>query len=281
MILSNMKKIVWAIVVLAILIGGAFLGYRFMQPASSVPLRPNANAAGNEPSKSSKPVVGVKLSLSGGTAHLADSNGMTLYYFAKDAPGQSNCPPGPCLDLWPAFSGETLSVESPLLAADFSAVSRADGAAQTAYKGWPLYYFANDKKPGDMLGQGSLGVWLTVPLPFYTVLVMNQAAANGSYLADAAGRSLYAFKNDTIGTATSPAASACVDACAGTWPPFAADKIVMPPLLSATDIAIIIRPDGSKQLTYKGQPLYYYSGDADPSDLKGQGIDGFWFAAAP
>ncbi|MEO8186844.1 MAG: hypothetical protein ABI580_05700, partial [Burkholderiaceae bacterium] len=37
--------------------------------------------------------------------------------------------------------------------------TRDDGAKQWAYKGQPLYQWANDKKPGDKTGDGVGGVW--------------------------------------------------------------------------------------------------------------------------
>jgi len=274
-----MKKIVWIVIILVVIAGGGYGAYILTR--TSAPLHPPAAKVPEVNSPTIQPLVSVKLAMANGQAYLADSNGMTLYYFAKDEPGTSNCPPGPCLELWPAFSGETMSVESPLSAADFSVITRPGGALQIAYKGWPLYYFANDKKPGDVLGQGSLGVWFIVPLPFYTTLVENSSAANGSYLADAAGRALYASKNDTIGTPTSPAVSACIDACAALWPPFYIDKIILPALLSPNDVTVIARPDGSKQIAYKGHPLYYYSGDAGSGDVKGKAVDPAWSLVTP
>jgi len=38
-------------------------------------------------------------------------------------------------------------------------------------------------------------------------------------------------------------------------------------------------PDGSKQVTHNGQPLYYYSGDSAAGDSNGQGANGVWFIA--
>ena len=38
-------------------------------------------------------------------------------------------------------------------------ISRDDGREQVTYNGLPLYYFANDKAPGDTKGQGVGGVW--------------------------------------------------------------------------------------------------------------------------
>ena len=279
-----MKKIGWIVIIALVALIAAYVAYMVTRPSQSPQYSqpPNANAnapVANVPAAA--PSVGVKLSSANGAAYLTDSNGMTLYYFVKDVPGKSNCPAGPCLNLWPIFSGETMSVESPLSAADFSVITRPDGASQTAYKGWPLYYFANDKKPGDMLGQGSLGVWFIAPQPFYTVMLENQTAANGTYLSDAAGRALYTFKNDKPATATAPAVSACTGACAANWPAFYAEKVIAPSTVDSSLFASLAKPDGSEQLTYKGMPLYYYAADSAPGDIKGQGFNNLWYVAAP
>ncbi len=48
------------------------------------------------------------------------------------------------------------------------------------------------------------------------------------------------------------------------------------------DPATITRDDGSKQVTYKGLPLYRFAQDAAPGDTKGDGFaNGLWAAAKP
>lgn len=89
---------------------------------------------------------------------LADAKGMTLYLFKKDSPGKSACE-GPCVEKWPLFYSEKVSVAAGLGAADFGAITRGDGKKQTTYKGMPLYYFAGDKNAGDTNGQGVKDVW--------------------------------------------------------------------------------------------------------------------------
>jgi hypothetical protein len=42
-----------------------------------------------------------------------------------------------------------------------------------------------------------------------------------------------------------------------------------------------MRSDGSSQVTYGGWPLYYYSGDAAPGDVNGQGVNGVWYVVSP
>ncbi len=92
---------------------------------------------------------------------LTDEKGMTLYLFKKDTPGKSACA-GPCVDKWPLFAAEVVTVPAGVIAADFAVITRDDGKKQTTYKGLPLYYFFKDVKPGDTAGQGFNTVWYVV-----------------------------------------------------------------------------------------------------------------------
>lgn len=92
------------------------------------------------------------VAVSGGM--LVDGRGMTLYTFDKDTPGKSVCN-GPCLVNWPALAAPADAAAM----GDWTVVSRDDGARQWAYKGKPLYTFIQDKKPGDMTGEGKGNVW--------------------------------------------------------------------------------------------------------------------------
>ena len=85
---------------------------------------------------------------------LVDSKGMTLYTFDKDAPGKLACV-GACTGNWPPL----LAATDAKAEGDYSLVKR-DGEMQWAYKGKPLYRWKNDKKPGDITGDGFLnGAW--------------------------------------------------------------------------------------------------------------------------
>lgn len=88
---------------------------------------------------------------------LTDAAGRTLYVFDKDATGKSNCN-GQCAGLWPPFAVP----EGAAAKGEYSVVTRDDGGKQWAYQGKPLYYFASDAKPGDVLGDGVKGVWHVV-----------------------------------------------------------------------------------------------------------------------
>jgi len=93
--------------------------------------------------------------------YITDAKGMTLYAFDKDTPGKSACA-GDCLQKWPAFSADKIEPEGGLAAADFGTIKRDDGAPQTTYKGYPLYYFFKDKAAGDTNGQGLMSVWRVI-----------------------------------------------------------------------------------------------------------------------
>jgi predicted lipoprotein with Yx(FWY)xxD motif len=86
---------------------------------------------------------------------LTDDKGLTLYVFDKDSGGKSACS-GPCASNWPPLA----AVASAMPMGDYSIITRDDGSKQWAYKGHPLYTWKDDKKPGDITGDGRLnGAW--------------------------------------------------------------------------------------------------------------------------
>lgn len=110
-----------------------------------------------------------------------------------------------------------------------------------------------------------------------TGLKLTANATFGSTLTDGNGKTLYFFAIDANGT------SGCTDGCALAWPSYYAgsDAPAAPAGVNASDIATITRADGKKQTTYKGWPLYYYSGDVKAADATGDGSGGTWFIAKP
>ena len=85
---------------------------------------------------------------------IMDSKGMTLYIFDKDQGGVSACYDA-CATKWPPYLGKA----DDKLTEGWTLVDRTDGTKQWAYDGKPMYYFAGDKKVGDMMGDGMGGVW--------------------------------------------------------------------------------------------------------------------------
>jgi len=97
--------------------------------------------------------------------YVADGAGRTLYRFDEDStrPPKATCN-GDCAKAWPP-----LLIKSPgkiypkgINPKIIGYVERADGTCQVTIKGWPVYYFANDQKPGDILGQGAQGKWFAI-----------------------------------------------------------------------------------------------------------------------
>jgi predicted lipoprotein with Yx(FWY)xxD motif len=91
---------------------------------------------------------------------VVDGRQMTAYYYTKDAPdsGKSACA-GPCLQAWPPI---TTTSETPAVSGvtgKVGTITLADGKKQVTVNGMPVYLFAQDSKPGDVLGQGVGGVW--------------------------------------------------------------------------------------------------------------------------
>jgi len=104
-------------------------------------------------------------------------------------------------------------------------------------------------------------------------------ASVGKFLTGEDGKTLYIFKNDTVGSGK----STCSGTCASTWPAFTVDDKDQLKAGSGVTGALDVftRDDGTKQVTYKGAPLYYYSGDTKAGDTNGQGLFGKWFVANP
>ncbi|HEY0271665.1 MAG TPA: hypothetical protein VGC22_00715 [Chitinophaga sp.] len=211
---------------------------------------------------------------------LTDSTGKSLYFFSVDYNGASNCTGG-CLAAWPAFYIDPthLTLDDGLKAEDFGTITRGDGAKQTTYKGWPLYYFANDAAAGDTKGDNVGGNWFIAKPDYSVMLAQGQLVGNDGknyvfsgtpgtvslgdgaslYLTDDRGRTLYAFAaKDKNGVNNYTTTDATHNA---TWPIYPQAKVLkVPSALNADDFTIITIL-GQTQLAYKGWPTYYFGGD--------------------
>ena len=99
----------------------------------------------------------VKTADIGGKMVLTDAKGMTLYIWDKDAVGESNCY-DKCATAWPPL----LVPADTAVTGDFTLVARKDTDQKiVAYKGWPLYLWFKDTKPGETTGDGVGGTWHT------------------------------------------------------------------------------------------------------------------------
>jgi predicted lipoprotein with Yx(FWY)xxD motif len=111
------------------------------------------------------------------------------------------------------------------------------------------------------------------------VAVSTSALGPGTALVDGAGRAVDLLEND------STSASTCTGACASVWPPVpATGGTTAAGGAENASLGSAPRPDGGAQLTYHGHPLYYYVGDHDPGDSRGQGLNQFgvhWYLVQP
>jgi len=95
---------------------------------------------------------------------LVAANGRTLYLFTADKGKKSTCY-GQCAGYWPPLFATTPTVGAGLKASMLGTTKRKDGKLQVTYNGHPLYYFVQDKKAGDVKGQGFVhfgGSWWVV-----------------------------------------------------------------------------------------------------------------------
>ncbi|WP_158307361.1 COG4315 family predicted lipoprotein [Hoyosella subflava] len=97
--------------------------------------------------------------------YLSDEEGFTLYRFDNDTtnPPASNCA-GECAETWPRVllnwpaSVYVEGVDPELV----SYIELENGDCQLTLNNWPVYYFANDREPGDVNGHGVGDVWFAI-----------------------------------------------------------------------------------------------------------------------
>jgi predicted lipoprotein with Yx(FWY)xxD motif len=96
--------------------------------------------------------------------YLADFTGRTLYTFDNDTEGVSNCADD-CAEAWPPYTVRNAAdIQAPAgFAGTLGTIERADGSMQVTLDGKPLYFFQDDKAPGDANGDGAGGVWHAAP----------------------------------------------------------------------------------------------------------------------
>lgn len=110
-----------------------------------------------------------------------------------------------------------------------------------------------------------------------TGLAANSTAQLGTIVADELDFTLYRFDDDTA----KPSKSTCAGECAETWRPLLVEPPIRAEGIDPDTIGQVTRPDGSLQVTLGGWPVYTFTGDRRPGDLRGHGVDGKWFVVDP
>ena len=94
------------------------------------------------------------------------------------------------------------------------------------------------------------------------------AKMDGGVLVAANGMTLYTFDTDKAGSGK----SVCNGPCAALWPPLMAGATDQP----TGDFSVVTRDDGTRQLAYKGKPLYFYKADQKAGDRTGDNFKDVW-----
>jgi predicted lipoprotein with Yx(FWY)xxD motif len=120
----------------------------------------------------------------------------------------------------------------------------------------------------------------TSPAPTAGVVVSTKPGKLGTVLAAGPKHlTVYLFEADKGSSST------CNGACAKVWPPVSTtgNPQAGGGAISA-DLGTTTRSDGTKQVTYKGHPLYFFTRDDDSGDAYGQGSTSFgagWYVLKP
>jgi predicted lipoprotein with Yx(FWY)xxD motif len=119
---------------------------------------------------------------------------------------------------------------------------------------------------GPPRGQASSGATLKVS-------TAQNATLGKRILVTTRGRTLYSLSAETRGRFI------CTTGCTSTWPPLILKRGAKP--VGVRGLGSIKRPDGRRQVTYKGKPLYRFASDRKKGDVNGEGFKdvGTWHAA--
>jgi predicted lipoprotein with Yx(FWY)xxD motif len=186
---------------------------------------------------------------------------------------------------------------------------------QVTYAGWPLYRFFRDVSPGDTVGADQndpvttpAGIWYLlnprggIPATGQAELELETAPLDGTgpeetVLAARMDDDYTPFPDATFPVYTLSRdhgswwghlrshgrgrKSACQGTCAVFWPPvLTSGWPEAGPGVDQRAIGVIVRPDGSQQVTYHGRPLYLFNQDAYVGGASPVGTQGIFGAGA-
>jgi predicted lipoprotein with Yx(FWY)xxD motif len=130
-----------------------------------------------------------------------------------------------------------------------------------------------------VIGVGAAAAHSGTPSIARATTIKAASSSLGRIVVDAKGRTLYLFEKDARGR------SSCSGACAQAWPPLlTSGKPSAGKGASASLLGVTRRANGTRQVTYRGHPLYRFSGDTRPGQTNGEGSHAFgagWYALTP
>jgi predicted lipoprotein with Yx(FWY)xxD motif len=220
-----------------------------------------------------------------------DAEGRTLFSYVLDTPTASNCI-AECAKEWVPLK----ALPGSKAYGDWSLVKRTDGTLQWSYNERPLYSWAKEEVPGDVattvavkevsnskLAENARKLGALTPPEGWNVVrfapavtssvpdgidVRVVATAHGVALTDHNGLTLYAFDGDAKKDNQVCAATGCNIK----WIPAPVPELAG----GVGDFTVVMRLDGTRQWAYKKKPLYRYSGDKLPDDVRGAHLDKRW-----
>jgi predicted lipoprotein with Yx(FWY)xxD motif len=186
---------------------------------------------------------------------------------------------------------------------------------QVTYAGWPLYRFFRDEVPGETEGANlndpvvtPPGIWYLlntrggIPATGQAELELETAPLGGTgpdqtVLAARMNNDYTPFPNQPFPVYTLSRdhdswwgysgghergrESACQGTCAVFWPPvLTSGRPQAGPGVDQRAIGVIVRPDGTRQVTYHGRPLYLFNQDAYTGGASPVGNQGIYGAGA-
>ncbi len=165
------------------------------------------------------------------------------------------------------FAASTLAIAGLAIAGCGSSGGSSSGKTESS--GYPATSASTTSKSAAAPGATGTGTAITTEhTPLGTVL-----AAGPKHL------TVYLFAADTGSTST------CSGACAQVWPPVTTSGTPKAEGEAvAADLGTSARSEGTKQVTYKGHPLYWYVSDSKAGETTGQGVQSFgaaWWVLAP
>jgi predicted lipoprotein with Yx(FWY)xxD motif len=101
------------------------------------------------------------------------------------------------------------------------------------------------------------------------------ASLHKTVLTNTKGLTLYTLAGETNGKFI------CTGTCLKSWPPLVVAAGTTPK--GPVKLGTIKRPEGKTQVTYKGMPVYTFSGDSRKGEANGDGLKdvGVWHAVTP
>lgn len=95
---------------------------------------------------------------------LTSDTGKTLYIYKNDVVGSGkSAVSGQLAVAWPPLTIASGNPVKPAgLNGELAVITRDDGSKQVTYNGAPLYFFAQDVNPGDVIGQARGNVWFVI-----------------------------------------------------------------------------------------------------------------------